>query len=390
MPTVIRARWVIPVEPAGVVLDRHAVLVRDGKVEAIVPWEKVPSAQTVVDLPEHILIPGLINCHTHAAAVLRRGLGNDLSEGSAFSARQVHEGTLLACAEMIRGGITCFADSYYFPEASIDAAAAAGMRCVQALLVSETHSAYAADAPDYLRKGLETRDRYRDAPRVSFALAPHEVSDATLRHVATLAAEVDMPIIMALRAGELQRLARLQVMAPGVGVVFANEIEQAEIALLARHGCSIVYCPSAELRRRKVLPRIDAQVNLALGSAGPASNFRLDLMHEMSIAGLAPHAALRAATLGGATALSIEGITGSIAEGKAADLVAVDLSGPELAPWHDPVAQLVHSAGRQHVSHVWVDGRALLSEGTFQQNSPFSALETPQNLWQNLHSRAGS
>lgn len=388
----LKARWVIPVEPAGAVLERHAVVVSDGKIAAIVPWERAPADDESIDLEHHLVIPGLVNAHTHAAGVLRRGLGDDLR--SLDDPKTVYEGTLLACAEMLRGGITCFADTVHFPEASVDAAAAAGLRCVQALLVSEQPSAYAADAPDYLRKGLEARDRLRDMPRVSFALAPHDVSDTTLRTISTLAAELDVPIKAPLKAGELQRLLRLQIASPGLAAVYAGEIEPAEVALLARHGCSVVCCPSAELRRRHSLARLDAlgaaRVNLALGTDGPATNFRLDLLHEMSVAGLAPHAALGAATLGGAAALGIEGITGSIVAGKSADLVAIDLRGPELAPRHDPVAQLVHSAGRQHVTHVWVDGKALLSDGRYQQNALFSPLETPHELWQNLHARAGS
>jgi 5-methylthioadenosine/S-adenosylhomocysteine deaminase len=361
----LKARWVIPVEPADAVLERHAVLVRDGKISSIVPWDRAPADDEIVDLENHVLIPGLVNCHTHAAGVLRRGLGEDLA--ALDNPRAVYEGTRLACAEMVRGGITCFADTVPFPEASVDAAAAAGLRCVQALLVSEQPSAYAADAADYLRKGLEARDRLRDTPRVSFALAPHDVSDATLRHVATLAAELDVPIKAPLEPGELQRLLRLQVAGPGLAALYAGEIEHGDVALLARHGCSVVCCPSAELRRRKHLPRLDlleaAHVNCALGTDGPAGNFRLDLLHEMRLSGLDPHAALRAATLGGATALGLEKTIGSIVPGKAADLVAVDMRGPELAPCRDPMAQLVHSADRRHVTHVWVEGQPLPTEG---------------------------
>lgn len=359
----LKARWIIPVEPKGTVLERHAVLVRDGTIAALLPWDDAPAGEPEVELGSHVLIPGLVNAHTHAASVLRRGLGDDLADSPQLSPQLVYEGTLLACAEMLRGGITCFGDAYYFPEASLQAAGAAGMRCVQGLLVSESASAYAADAADYLRKGLEVRDRLRDAPLASFCLAPVGVSDATLRQVGMLAAEVDLPITLRLRAGELQRLLRLQLLGPGVSLVYAGELEEPDIALLARHGCSVVYCPSAELRQGKRRPPLAGlargQVNLALGTDGPASNFRLDLLHEMSVAGLAPHDALEAATLGGATALGLGALTGSLVPGKAADLVALELRGPELAPSHDVAGQLVYSAGREHVTHVWVAGRAL-------------------------------
>ncbi|HYN12137.1 MAG TPA: amidohydrolase family protein, partial [Burkholderiales bacterium] len=208
----IRARWVVPVEPAGVVLDDHAVAVRDGKIEAVLPAAaaaaRFPDYPTQ-DLPGHVLIPGLVNAHTHAAMSLMRGLADDLplmrwleehvwpAEARHVSREFVRDGTLLACTEMLRAGITCFNDMYFFPDAALEAAVEAGMRSAHGLIVLEFASAYAADPADYLRKGLALRDRYRDEPFVSFCLAPHApytVSDATFRQIAALAAELDLPV----------------------------------------------------------------------------------------------------------------------------------------------------------------------------------------------------
>jgi 5-methylthioadenosine/S-adenosylhomocysteine deaminase len=358
----LKARWVIPVEPAGAVLERHAVLVRDGLITGLFPWADAPSGEEQVDLEEHVLIPGLVNAHTHAASVLRRGLGEDLADGAHLNPQFVRDGTRLACDEMLRGGITCFADAFYFPEAAIEAAAAAGMRCALGILVAEAASAYASDAADYLSKGLDARDRHRDAPRLSFHLAPQALADATLRHAAMLAAELDLPV----RALEsVERMQRVGLLGPGLALVGAAGLKEAEIGLLGRHGCSVVHCPSADLKAGRGLAPVDALaragVNVALGSGGAASNHRLDLLHEMSISRLPAHAALHAATLGGARALGLDHLVGSIAPGKAADLAAIALRGPDLAPRHDPVALLVYSAGRQHVTHVWVDGQARLA-----------------------------
>ena len=355
----LRARWVIPVE--GTPLERHAVLVRDGRIQEIAPWDRMPAGEELVDLPEHALIPGLINAHTHAASVLRRGQGDDLANPR--DAREVFDGTQLACEEMLRGGITCFGDAFYFPDAAIEAIAAAGLRCSHGLLVSEHASAYASDAADYLSKGLAARDRHRDSPRLSFRLVARGADEAMLRQVATLAAELDIPVQVE-AAPPIERLQRTGLLGPSLIVTSASGLSAPDIAALGRHGCSVVHCPSADLKQHR-LPAdpaalLAAGATVALGTGGAASNHRLDLFHEMSICGLAPHDALRAATLGGARALGIDRTTGSIAPGKAADLVAVALGGPELAAGRDPLALLVYSAGRQHVTHVWVDGQPVL------------------------------
>src|SRR5712692_7861198 len=202
----IRARWVVPVEPAGAVLEHHAVAVRDGMIEAIVPEQQAAArfaAYESFDLPVHVLIPGLVNAHTHAAMALLRGLADDLplmrwleqhiwpAEARHVSREFVRDGTLLACAEMLRGGVTCFNDMYFFPEAALEAALEAGMRASHGMIVIDFPSAYAADADDYLAKGLALRDRWREHPLVSFCLAPHApytVSDASFRKIARIAA----------------------------------------------------------------------------------------------------------------------------------------------------------------------------------------------------------
>src|SRR5436190_3732839 len=167
-------RWLIPVEPAGRVLTDHAVAVRDGKIEAVLPAAEARQRfadYAAVDLADHALIPGLVNAHTHAAMSLMRGLADDLplmgwlqehiwpAEKRHVSADFVRDGTLLACAEMLRGGITCFNDMYFFPDAALESALEAGMRASHGIIVIEFPSTYASDPADYLRKGLAIRDR---------------------------------------------------------------------------------------------------------------------------------------------------------------------------------------------------------------------------------------
>ncbi|HZM34286.1 MAG TPA: TRZ/ATZ family hydrolase [Burkholderiales bacterium] len=426
----LRARWVIPVEPAGAVLEAHAVAVRDGRIEALLPAGEAAAAYPgweTIDLPGHALIPGLVNAHTHAAMTLMRGLSDDLplmrwlqehiwpAEQKHVSPDFVRDGTLLACAEMLRGGVTCFNDMYFFPEASLEAAAAAGMRCAQGIIAIEFPSAYASDAADYLAKGLAVRDRWRDNPLASFCLAPHApytVSDGTFRRIATLAAELDLPVHVHLHetaeeversvaehgARPVERLRRLGLVGPGLIAVHAVHLEPAEIDLLARHGASVAHCPSSNLKLASGFAKIDSMlkggVNVAIGTDGAASNNRLDMFQEMRTAALLAkavahdaealpaHRALHAATLGGAHALGIDAGVGSIVPGKWADLSAVDMRAPELQPCYDPVSHLVYAAGREHVTHVWVAGRLLLEERELRSDA-FSALHSRELLWQN-------
>jgi 5-methylthioadenosine/S-adenosylhomocysteine deaminase len=420
------------------VLTGHAVAVSDGKIEALLPAEEArqrfPDCESVV-LDEHVLIPGLVNAHTHAAMSLMRGLADDLplmrwlhehvwpAEKKHVSADFVRDGTLLACAEMLRGGITCFNDMYFFPDAALESALEAGMRSSHGIIVIEFPSAYAADAADYLRKGLELRDRYRDESLASFCLAPHApytVSDASFKKIATLAAELDLPVHVHVHETEhevqaslaehgvrpLERLRRLNLVAPNLIAVHAVHLTEDEIALLARHGCSVAHCPSSNLKLASgfapVAKLAAAGVNVALGTDGAASNNRLDLLEDMRLAALLAkavagdaqampaHAALRAATLGGAHALGLGDRIGSITPGKEADLAALALRGPELEPCFDPVSHVVYAAGREHVTHVWVAGELRFREGKLLSDA-FSRLENRVGLWQNaLGSLAGS
>jgi 5-methylthioadenosine/S-adenosylhomocysteine deaminase len=418
------------VEPPSAVLEDHAVAVRQGRIEDVLPAAEAAarySAYERVALGEHALIPGLVNAHTHAAMTLMRGMADDLplmrwlqehiwpAEARHVSPEFVRDGTLIACAEMLRGGVTCFNDMYFFPEAALEAALEAGMRASLGMIVIEFPSPYASDPADYLAKGLALRDRFREHPLVSFCLAPHApytVSDATFRKVATIAAEVNVPVHIHVHETEeeverslaehgarpLERLRRLGLLGPGTIAVHAVHLTEEEIALLARHGASVAHCPSSNLKLASGLApaarMLEAGINLSFGSDGAASNNRLDLFEEMRLAALlakavarsaeampAP-AALRAATLGGAAALGLDSQLGSITPGKWADLAAVRLAGPELEPCYSPISHLVYAAGRQHVTDVWVAGKRLVRDGALQ-NPALSGLDTRSKLWQN-------
>lgn len=426
---VIDAGWVIPVEPAGAVLEDHSAVVHAGRIVAVQPRNEVAQAFDAVrrvSLPHHVLIPGLVNLHTHAAMTLLRGLADDRplmtwlteyiwpAELRHVSPEFVYDGTLLGCAEMLRGGVTCANDMYFFPEAAAQAFLDAGMRASVGLIAIEFPSAYASDADDYLAKGLAARDRLRDHERLSFCMAPHApytVSDRALSRIATLAEELDLPVHIHLHetADEvrngiqshgvrpIERLAALGLVTERLIGVHAVHLTPTEIALLARQGASIAHCPSSNLKLASgfapVATLLAHGVNVGLGTDGAASNNRLDLLQEMRTAALIAKAvagnaaampageALRCATLGGARALGLDQLIGSIVPGKAADLCAVSLGNPETQPCYDPMSQLVYACGREHVTHVWVGGTPVVEDRALVGLDP-RELEKRARLWQ--------
>lgn len=426
--TVIEPRWVIPVIPAAIVLADHAVVIEGERISAVLPLADAlarhPDA-TRIQLPEHVLIPGLVNLHTHAAMSLMRGIADDLAlmdwlqnhiwpaESRMVSDSFVYDGTLLACAEMLRGGVTCFNDMYFFPEAAARAVLQAGMRAALGIITVEFRSAYAVDAQDYLAKGIALRDSLRDEPTLSFCLAPHApftVSDATFTQIAIYAGELDLPVHIHLHETlqeisdsidlhgirPLARLEKLGLLGPNLLAVHCVHLNSAEIALLARHGCSIAHCPSSNLKLGSGIAPVSeflkAGVNIGIGTDGAASNNRLDLFAEMRLAALLAkgasgdpqimpaHHALEAATLGGARALGLQEHIGSITPGKFADLTAVNLSATELSPCYDPVSHLVYAAGREHVTDVWVGGTRRVTNGKLM-NLDETALLSRANYW---------
>ncbi len=426
----IEPRWLIPVEPAGITLEDHAVAVQDGRIVAILPTVEARarfSPKERVTLPSHVLMPGLVNLHCHAAMTLLRGYADDLplmtwlkdyiwpAEGRLVSPAFVRDGTLLACAEMLKGGITCFNDMYFFPGAAAEAALSVGMRAALGIIVTEFPTPYADNAGDYLQKGLQVRDDLGQEKLLSFCLAPHApytVSDATFERVQTLAEQLDLPIHVHLhetlteveesvaRHGvrPLERLERLGLISPHLIAVHGVHLNEQELALLAKHGASLAHCPTSNMKLASgIAPVASAAahgVNLGLGSDGAASNNRLDLFQEMRQAALLAkvsrgdaavlnaHQVLSMATLGGARALGLETRIGSILPGKEADLCAVNLGAPELAPCYHPVSHLLYAAGREHVSHVWVGGIPRVAEGELLQNINVACLEIACH-WQN-------
>jgi len=406
--TLIHAGWIIPVEPPFDTLERHSLAIHNGIICDLLPTElaKQRYQGTVVEnLENHVLLPGLINSHTHAAMSLMRGIADDLPlmdwlqhhiwplEHQWMSEAFVKDGTDLAIAEMLRGGTTCFNDMYFFPNIAAQQAQQAGIRATVGLIVIDFPTVWANDSDEYLSKGLTLTEQLRDSTLCTVAFAPHApytVSDAPLQKIAAYAEQLQRPVHIHVhetaheidqaveQTGKrpLQRLQELGLVNSLLVAVHATQLTDAEITLLADAGATVVHCPESNLKLASgfcpVAKCLDAGVNVALGTDGAASNNDLDMFGEMRTAALLGKAvandasavsamtALRMATINGAKALGLADKTGSLRIGKAADVIAIDLNQLETQPLYCPVSHIVYAASRQQVTDVWVAGRRLL------------------------------
>ncbi|KTC41145.1 N-ethylammeline chlorohydrolase [Pseudomonas putida] len=361
--------WLVPVEPAGVVLQEHALGIRDGQIVFIGPRSAAArlQAREIRELPGQLLAPGLVNAHGHAAMTLFRGLADDLplmtwlerhiwpAEARWVSEAFVRDGTDLAIAEQLQGGITCFSDMYFFPEVAAERVHASGMRAQISVPVLNFPIPGARDADEALHKGVELFNDLKHHARV--------VHDALQK------------------SGErpLARLARLGLLGPRFQAVHMTQVDDDDLALLVESNSNVVHCPLSNLKLASGFCPVEklwqAGVNVAVGTDGAASNNSLDLLGDTRTAALVAkavagsataldaHRALRMATLNGARALGMEANIGSLEIGKAADLTSFDLSGLAQQPVYDPVSQLIYASGRNCVRHVWVAGKHLLDEG---------------------------
>ncbi len=401
-------RWLLPMDAAHSTLENHAMAVADGRIVAMGAAADLRAryhAAAEVTLAEHAVLPGFVNAHTHAAMTLLRGYADDLPlqtwlrehiwpvEGKWADAEFVEVGTDLALVEMIQSGTTCFGDMYLFPEIAAQRAERAGMRAAIGMIVIDIPTAWAQNADDCIEQGLRLRDKTRHSPLISTAFAPHSpymVAERALERIRTLADELDCRIHMHLHETRweiaesvkrygmrpLERLVRLQIASPRLTAVHMVHLLPEEIASLAQHGVTVAHCPQSNLKLGSGLcplaKLMEAGVAIAIGTDGAASNNDLDMLSEMQTAALLakgvsedptamPAAvALEAATLGGARALGLDHLTGSLAPGKQADFIAVDLSAAATSPLYQPISHIVYAAARQQITDVWVAGARLM------------------------------
>jgi 5-methylthioadenosine/S-adenosylhomocysteine deaminase len=357
---------------------------------------------TIVDCRDHVVLPGLVNAHTHAAAVLWRGLAEDRSRAAwagyalpgldRAGAADFRVGATLGALEMLTAGVTCIADRFSFMDACAEAFDRTGIRAVVG------HTLADLGRPLEWERALALLERWGTDPgaRVSAGLAPHAPdtcsdpllaqirarADATGARVFVHCAQSESEVA-AVRArgyeGSVHCLARQGLLGPGVVAAHCIYVDPAEIRLLADSATWVAHCPSSNAKTEGRLPPmaalLDAGVALALGTDWAPTNNGMDLFDEMRSAGLLDKVAtgdpaampvdrlLALATIEGARALGLERQVGSLEPGKRADVIAVGQEALHLLPWHRPAATLVYSAKGRDVRHVWVDGRHLVRDG---------------------------
>ena len=401
--------WLVPVEPAGVVLKEHALGIRDGRIVFIGPRATALKldATEVRELPDMLVCPGLINAHGHAAMTLFRGLADDLplmtwlenhiwpAEAKWVDEAFVRDGTDLAIAEQIKGGITCFSDMYFFPKVASERVHNSGIRAQIAIPILDFPIPGASTADEAIRQGVELFGDLKHHERIRITFGPHApytVCDENLEKIRVIAEELDASIHMHVhetafevqqavdQTGErpLARLGRLGLLGPRFQAVHMTQISDEDLALLVESNTNVIHCPESNLKLASGFCPVErlwqAGVNVAIGTDGAASNNDLDLLGETrtaallakAVAGSATaldaHRALRMATLNGARSMGIEADVGSLEVGKAADIIAFDLSGLAQQPVYDPVSQLIYATGRDCVKHLWVAGKQLLDD----------------------------
>lgn len=407
---IIHAKWVITCDEPNRILENHALAIKSGKIQAILPSKEALSTYPTTPhhhYSSHAIMPGFINCHTHLAMNAFRGLADDLelmdwlnnyiwpAEGQWVSEELVYDHSLLAMAEMLRCGTTCFNDMYFFLGATARAAELSGMRAHIGMTIIDVPTAWAKTPEDYFTKAIEFYQRYKHHERITPTLAPHStytVSRENLIKVKGLADEYQLKTNIHLQEAPseienslakykkrpLARLDEIGLVSPNLIAIHMTQLDDSDFAILEKAKPSIVHCPESNMKLVSGACPVDKLnklgINVALGTDGAASNNDLDMISEMRSAAflgkmtandpkaLSADTALKMATIHGAKALGIDHLTGSLEPGKAADFIAIDLEQIETQPLYHPLSQVVYAASRNQVTDVWIAGKHLLKD----------------------------
>jgi 5-methylthioadenosine/S-adenosylhomocysteine deaminase len=389
------------IEDGALAIDGDTI-VGTGKSEEL---KKQFAGRSLINASNHLIMPGLVNGHTHAAMTCFRGIADDLElmtwlndyifplEAKHVDPELAYWGSLLACTEMIKSGTTTFCDMYVFEEETARAAKQSGMRCLLGEGLLDFPSPNAATPADGLactRKLIET---WTGDPLVNIIVHPHSLyacSPSLLAEAKMIADEHNLPYALHLLENQAERQQLEEKFSKRV-LEFLKEtgylterflayhcvaLDDEDIRILADHGCKVIHTPESNMKLGSGVAPIPAMlkagITVGLGTDGPASNNTLDLFSEMDmaaklhkVAGLDPtvmdaKTVIRMATCEGAKALGLGTITGSLEAGKKADIIILDIHRPHLTPLYREYSQLVYAAGAADVDTVIINGRPVM------------------------------
>jgi len=402
---------VLQIDADSTRIENGAVAIAGDKIRAVgrAADFSAASASRVIDARGGIIMPGLVNTHTHAAMTCFRGLADDLplmqwlnehifpAEAHLDEAK-VYCGTLLACAEMIRSGTTCFCDMYLFEDAVARAAAAAGVRAIVGEVLYDFPSPNYGDIEQGFAYTEELIARWQDDPLVSIAVEPHSpylCAPELLKRASSLAAAHRIPMVIHLSETESEVaqmksksgltpvgfLAEQGVLSPNLLACHCVVLTDEDISLLRRFDVKVSHNPESNMKLASgiapVPELVEQGICVGLGTDGCASNNNLDLFLEMGTAArlhkvstldptvMDAAGVLRMATIDAARALGIDHLTGSLEPGKAADIIIIDTAKPHLTPMYHPDSHLVYAARGSDVATTIINGRIVMEDGKF-------------------------
>ena len=427
--TVISSSWIFTANSDDQLLENHSVVIDGGAIVDIVETDyvfNIYQANEVYQLTDQLLIPGLINAHSHLAMSLLKGYADDMelsvwlnnhiwpAEKSLVSPKFVSDGSRLAMAEMLKGGITTFNDMYFYPQMTAEVSEEIGMRANIGLVVLDFATGYASDPQDYLNKGLNFRDAWRNNSLITTSIAPHapySVSDESFSMIGTFANQLQMTIHTHLHETEaeiseslkkfnmtpIQRLDKLGILGPNVTAAHCVHLNDVDIKILEKNQVNVIHNPSSNMKLGSGVANIKALyekgINIGLGSDSSASNNRLDIITEIRSTALLhkgknqdaqflkPLDVIKMATINSAKAIGLDDKIGSIEIGKRADITVINLNLIECQPCYDPLSTFVYSADRNSVSHVWIDGKIKVKKNFFVNIDEDKLLHNAK-LWQ--------
>jgi 5-methylthioadenosine/S-adenosylhomocysteine deaminase len=425
----IHASWIIPVKPTSDILSNHTLIIEDSVIRDLIPTKDwAPSSQSFKEynLKEHVLMPGLVNANANASTALLRGSDNSSIQNLLQKRRWpdeigysshdlVRDSSLLAGAEMLLSGTTCFGDICIFGDAMAESCITLGLRAAIASLIADDSSVWAANPNDYFAKSEKLHDKYRMHPHIHCRFGTQATilpCKETLERLKGLAQELDLTIHIALEPNiysnksaatkksnfkPIEQLATAQLLSPKLTVIGSTHLSMGEIDMMNLTGTQAIVCLASDLIKPEGLANVRKLIssanNVGLGSDSAATNSNFDLFRE--IAGVARimksestkdinfagSKILEMSTYGGAKALGLEETIGSLEASKLADIIAINMNDFRTKPVRNLTEQLINRTEQTQITHVWVGGRLIVEQNKLK-NPDSSSLTRVASLYQ--------